>query len=104
MGMIDQVASRSTCIRRKVGAILVKDHRIIATGYNGQPPGIKHCIDSEVCLRQEMNIPSGQRHEICKAVHAEENALLQASYFGLSTQNSTLYVNVVPCSYCTKSL
>jgi len=104
MGMLDRIASRSTCLRRKVGAILTKDNRIIATGYNGQPPEIAHCIDLGVCRRKELNTPSGQRHEICRAIHAEENALLQASYFGISAKGSTLYVKCTPCSYCTKSI
>lgn len=102
--MLDRVSTRSTCLRRQIGAIITKDNRIVATGYNGQPSGMKHCSDSGECLRQTLNIPSGQRAEICKAVHAEENAFLQAAREGKSIKGGTLYIKCSPCSYCTKSL
>jgi dCMP deaminase len=97
------VARRSTCLRRNVGAILVKDKRILATGYNGAPAGLKHCLDIG-CLRQKLNIPSGQRHELCRALHAEQNALIQASLYGISVKGSTLYATCQPCVICAKML
>ena len=97
------VAKRSTCIRRRVGAILVKDKRILATGYNGAPSGLKHCIDIG-CLREKLKIPSGERHELCRALHAEQNALIQASLYGISVKGSTLYATNQPCVICAKML
>ena len=97
------VARRSTCLRRNVGAILVKDKRILATGYNGAPAGLKHCLDIG-CLRQKLNIPSGQRHELCRALHAEQNALIQASLYGISVKGSKLYATCQPCVICAKML
>lgn len=97
------VASRSTCIRRKVGAILVKDKRILATGYNGPPSGITHC--SEVgCLREKMGIPSGERHEICRGLHAEQNAIIQAALHGISIKGASIYTTTFPCIICSKML
>jgi dCMP deaminase len=97
------VSTRSTCLRRKVGAVLVKDKRIIATGYNGAPSGLKHA--SEVgCLREELKIPSGERHELCRGLHAEQNAIIQAALHGVSTKGATLYCTHCPCSLCTKML
>ena len=97
------VSKRSTCLRRKVGALVVKDRRILATGYNGTPSGIKHC--SEVgCLREKMNIPSGERHELCRGLHAEQNVLLQASLHGVSLKGSTIYVTNQPCIICAKMI
>ncbi len=97
------VAKRSTCLRRKVGALVVKDRRILATGYNGTPSGIRHC--SEVgCLREKLKIPSGQRHELCRGLHAEQNVLLQASLHGVSLKESVLYVTNQPCIICTKMI
>lgn len=97
------VAKRSTCLRRKVGALVVKDRRILATGYNGTPSGIKHC--SEVgCLREKLKIPSGERHELCRGLHAEQNVLLQASLHGVSLKNSVMYVTNQPCIICTKMI
>jgi len=99
------VASRGTCLRRKVGAILVRDRRILATGYNGPPRGIKHCGERpEGCLREALNIPSGERHEISRAVHAEQNAIIQAAVFGASIEGATLYSTNHPCILCTKML
>ena len=97
------VARRSTCLRRKVGAVLVKNKRILATGYNGAPSGLKHCIDTG-CLREKLKIPSGQRHELCRGLHAEQNALLQSALYGVSAKGSTLYVTNQPCSICSKML
>jgi len=103
MGIAHLVAQRSTCLRRKVGALVVKDRRILATGYNGTPSGIRHC--SEVgCLRAKKNIPSGERHELCRGLHAEQNVLLQASLHGVSLQGSALYVTNQPCLICAKMI
>ena len=97
------VAKRSTCLRRKIGALVVKDRRILATGYNGTPSGIKHC--SEVgCLREKLKIPSGERHELCRGLHAEQNVLLQASLHGVSLKNSVMYVTNQPCIICAKMI
>ena len=97
------VSKRATCLRRKVGAVLVKDKRILATGYNGAPAGLDHCLDTG-CLRQELNIPSGERHELCRALHAEQNVLVQAALYGISTKGSILYVTNQPCIICAKML
>jgi dCMP deaminase len=103
MEMAHVVSKRSTCLRRKVGAILVKDKHILSTGYNGAPKGIKHC--SEVgCIREDMHIPSGQRHELCRGLHAEQNAIIQAAVFGISIKNSILYCTNTPCIVCVKML
>jgi len=103
MKMAYLVASRSSCMRRKVGAVIVKDKRVIATGYNGAPKGIRHCSETG-CLREKLGIPSGERHELCRGLHAEQNALLQAAVFGVSTQGATLYCTTRPCSLCTKMI
>jgi dCMP deaminase len=101
---IAQLAStRSTCIRRHVGAVLVKEKKILATGYNGVPSGISHCEDVG-CLRDEEGIPSGQRHELCRGLHAEQNAILQAAYHGVSIQGSILFCTNFPCVICSKML
>lgn len=97
------VAKRSTCLRRQVGAVLVKDKHILATGYNGAPKGLKHCSETG-CLRQQMEVPSGERHELCRAVHAEQNAIAQAALHGVSVEGSTLYCTLSPCSLCAKLL
>jgi len=103
MEMAHVVAKRSTCLRRSVGAILVKDKHILSTGYNGAPKGHKHC--SEVgCLRKKQGIPSGERHEICRGLHAEQNAVIQAAVFGTSIKNSVLYCTNTPCVVCAKML
>jgi len=97
------VSKRSTCLRRKVGALVVKDRRILATGYNGTPSGIRHC--GEVgCLRDKLKIPSGERHELCRGLHAEQNVLLQASLHGVSLSGSSIYVTNQPCIICTKMI
>jgi len=97
------VAKRSTCIRRAVGAIIVKDKRILSTGYNGAPTGIKHC--SEIgCLRDKLNVPSGEKHELCRGIHAEQNAIIQAAYHGVSIKDATLFCTNMPCSICAKMI
>jgi len=95
------VARRSTCLRRQVGAVLVKDKKILATGYNGAPTGLEHCTDVG-CMREDLNIPSGERHELCRGLHAEQNAIIQAAYHGVSIQGSTLFCTNLPCSICIK--
>jgi len=97
------VARRSTCIRRQVGAIVVKDKRILATGSNGVPTGLAHCEDTG-CIREQNNIPSGQRHELCRGLHAEQNTIIQAAYHGISISGATLYCTTLPCSICLKML
>jgi len=97
------VAKRSTCLRRAVGAIIVKDKRILATGYNGAPSGIAHCAEVG-CLRETMQIASGERHELCRGIHAEQNAIIQAAYHGVPIQGASLYCTNLPCSICTKML
>jgi len=97
------VSKRSTCLRRKVGAVLVRDKKILATGYNGAPSGLEHCLDIG-CLREKLKIPSGQRQELCRGLHAEHNVLLQAALHGISTKDSILYVTNQPCIICAKML
>ena len=97
------VVSRSTCLRRQVGAVIVKDKKILATGYNGAPSGLSHCLEVG-CLRDEMGIPSGERHELCRGLHAEQNAVIQAAYHGVSINGATLYCTNLPCIICTKML
>lgn len=103
MTIAEMVAKRSTCLRRHVGAILVKDKRILATGYNGAPAGLKHC-EEVGCIRQNSSIPSGERHELCRGLHAEQNAIIQAAYHGISIAGSTLYCTNKPCVICSKML
>jgi dCMP deaminase len=97
------VATRSTCLRRQVGAVIVKGKQILATGYNGAPSGLKHC-EEVGCLREELGVPSGQRHELCRALHAEQNAFLQAARHGISVAGSTIYITNQPCSICAKMI
>lgn len=97
------VATRSTCLRRQVGAIIVKDKRILSTGYNGVPAGIAHCSERG-CLRTKMNIPSGERHELCMGLHAEQNAIIQSALYGVSIQNATFYITHQPCVLCAKMM
>ncbi|MHB8276418.1 MAG: deoxycytidylate deaminase [Candidatus Humimicrobiaceae bacterium] len=99
-----QVATRATCLRRKVGAIIVKDKRILTTGYNGAPRGVKSCLEIGKCMRQELGVPSGQRHEICRALHAEQNAIIQAAYHGVQIEGSDIYSTTQPCVLCAKML
>ncbi|RII30642.1 MAG: cytidine deaminase [Geobacter sp.] len=97
------VATRSTCLRRQVGALLVKDRNILATGYNGVPSGITHC-DAVGCLRDRLNVPSGERHELCRGLHAEQNAIIQAARHGINIDGSTLYCTTMPCIICSKMI
>ena len=97
-------STRSTCIRRQVGAVIVKDKHIIATGYNGAPRGVKHCEERGGCLREKMNVPSGERHELCMAVHAEQNAIIQAATLGQSIEGGVIYVTNQPCVICAKMI
>lgn len=97
------VSERSTCIRRKVGAIAVKNKRILATGYNGAPQGTTHCME-QGCMRQQLNIPSGQRHEICRGLHAEQNIIIQAATYGIDISGADIYCTHYPCSLCAKML
>lgn len=103
MGITELVAQRSTCLRRQVGAILVKDKRIVSTGYNGAPTNVSHCLDVG-CMRQQQGIPSGERHELCRGLHAEQNAIIQAAICGISIEGTTLYCTNMPCSICSKML
>jgi dCMP deaminase len=97
------VSKRSTCLRRKVGAVLVKDKRILATGYNGAPSNIQHC-EKAGCLREKLAIPSGERHELCRGLHGEQNALLQAALHGVSVKGAKVYATTQPCIICVKML
>jgi dCMP deaminase len=97
------VARRSTCLRRQVGAVLVKDKNILATGYNGTPSGISHCEDVG-CLREQQQVPSGERHELCRGLHAEQNAIIQAAKHGINISGATLYCTNSPCVICSKMI
>lgn len=101
--LADLVASRSTCLRRQVGAVLVKEERIISTGYNGAPRGLHHCLDLG-CLREEQGIPSGHRYELCRGVHAEQNAIINAAYYGVSTRGGVIYCTNQPCIICARMI
>ena len=103
MEMAELARTRTTCIRRGVGAVIVKDHRVLATGYNGTPNGLTHCSETG-CMRAKMNIPSGQRAELCRGLHAEQNAIIQAACLGQSIEGSTLYCTTQPCIICTKMI
>ncbi|MBC8313072.1 MAG: cytidine/deoxycytidylate deaminase family protein [Candidatus Cloacimonetes bacterium] len=97
------VASRSTCLRRQVGAIIVKDNQIISTGYNGAPKSVVHCSETG-CLRKKLNVPAGERHELCRGVHAEQNAIIQAAVNGVSIKDATIFCTHQPCSICAKMI
>ncbi|MFA6710403.1 MAG: dCMP deaminase family protein [Candidatus Methanomethylophilaceae archaeon] len=103
MKMAELVSTRSTCLRRRVGAVIVKDKRVLSTGYNGSPKGTMHC-EQLGCIREQMHVPSGTRHELCRGVHAEQNAVIQAAYFGVSIKDGTIYTTTYPCSMCAKIL
>ncbi len=103
MGIAFFVAERSTCLRRRVGAVAVKDRRILATGYNGAPSNMAHC-EEVGCLREQLKIPSGQRHEICRGLHAEQNVIIQAALHGVSIQDAVLFCTTQPCLICSKML
>lgn len=97
------VSKRSTCLRRKVGALLVLNKRILSTGYNGAPGGLSHC--GEVgCIREQLKVPSGERHELCRGLHAEQNAIIQAAVHGVAIDNAVLYCTHYPCAVCAKML
>ncbi|KPK41204.1 MAG: cytidine deaminase [Omnitrophica WOR_2 bacterium SM23_29] len=97
------VSKRSTCLRRQVGALIVKKRRILTTGYNGTPTGITHC-EVAGCLREKLKVPSGERHELCRGLHAEQNSIIQAALYGVNIEGGTLYCTVQPCSICAKML
>jgi len=103
MDIVRLVSRRSTCLRRSVGAVLVKDKRILATGYNGAPSGLRHCVEVG-CLREKMHVSSGERHELCRGLHAEQNAIIQSALHGVSLQGATLYSTNHPCVICAKMI
>jgi dCMP deaminase len=103
MGIAELVKERSTCLRRRVGAVIVKENRILTTGYNGAPPGASHC-DEIGCLRELMSIPSGERLELCRALHAEQNAVIQAAKYGIPIEGAAIYTTTYPCVICAKIL
>jgi len=103
LDIVELVSRRSTCCRRSVGAGLVRDSRILATGYNGAPSKLQHCLDIG-CLREQLKVPSGERHELCRGLHAEQNAIIQAALHGVSTKGSTLYCTNHPCVICAKMI
>ena len=98
------VAQRSTCLRRQVGALLVQKRRILATGYNGAPQGLAHCAELGGCLRERLDIPSGERQELCRGLHAEQNAIIQAAVHGVELSEVTCYSTTQPCVTCAKML
>ena len=106
MDVAKLVGSWSTCIRenRQVGAVIVKDNRIVSTGYNGAPSGVKSCVERGECIRDKMGIESGTRQEICYSVHAEQSAIIQAAKMGISINDSTIYVTHQPCSLCARMI
>ena len=103
MKLAHEVATRTTCVRRAVGAVIVKDRRILATGYNGVPTGLRHCAEVG-CLRQQLGIRSGQRQEICRGLHAEQNAIIQAARYGTNIMGASIYVTTQPCVTCAKMI
>lgn len=103
MKITKDAALRSTCLKRKVGAIIVKDCRVLSTGYNGAPKKIKHC-GARGCLRRKLRVPSGQRHELCRGLHAEQNAIVQAAWHGVKIEGATMYATYQPCIICVKMM
>jgi dCMP deaminase len=103
MNITNLVAERSTCTRRAVGAVLVKDKRILSTGYNGAPSGLKHCREVG-CLREQLGVESGKMHELCRGIHAEQNAIIQAAYHGVSVKGAVIYCTNQPCSICARMI
>ncbi|MBQ9179933.1 MAG: dCMP deaminase family protein [Firmicutes bacterium] len=104
MEMAKLAAKRSTCLRRQVGAVIVQDKHVIATGYNGAPKGIPHCAELGGCYREQNNIPSGERHELCRALHAEQNAIIQAATYSQGIEGATMYITHQPCVICAKMI
>ena len=104
MQMAELTATRSTCLRRQVGAVIVQNKHIIATGYNGAPRGLAHCAELGGCLREKLGVPSGERHELCRALHAEQNAIIQAATLGHSIEGATIYITHQPCAICAKMI
>jgi dCMP deaminase len=100
----DLVSTRSTCLRNNVGALIVKDSQILSTGYNGAPKGLPHCDELGGCLREKLDVKSGERHELCRGLHAEQNAIIQAAYHGVSVKDAKMYCTTRPCSICTKMI
>jgi dCMP deaminase len=103
LDIVELVSRRSTCLRRAVGAGLVRDRRILATGYNGAPSKLQHCLDIG-CLREQLKVPSGERHELCRGLHAEQNAIIQAALHGVSTKDASIYCTNHPCVICAKMI
>ncbi|MEW5937474.1 MAG: cytidine/deoxycytidylate deaminase family protein [Candidatus Thermoplasmatota archaeon] len=103
MRMAELVSTRATCLRRAVGAVIVMEKRVLSTGYNGAPRGMRHCAETG-CLREQLKVPPGERHELCRGVHAEQNAIIQAALFGVSIRGSKMYVTDHPCSVCAKMI
>lgn len=99
----DLVSSRSTCLRNQVGAVIVKESQILSTGYNGAPKGLAHC-EEVGCIREKLKVKPGERHELCRGLHAEQNAVIQAAYHGISVRDASMYCTTRPCSICTKML
>lgn len=104
MQMAELAATRSTCLRRQVGAVIVRHKHVIATGYNGVPRGMVHCEERGGCLREKLNVPSGERHELCMGLHAEQNAIIQAATLGQSIEGGIIYVTHQPCVICAKMI
>ncbi|MDR2162722.1 MAG: cytidine/deoxycytidylate deaminase family protein [Clostridiales Family XIII bacterium] len=104
MGIAKLTSERSTCLRRQVGAVIVQDKQIVATGYNGAPKGIAHCDEKGGCLREKLGVPSGERQELCRALHAEQNAIVQAATSGQSIEGATIYITHQPCVICAKMI
>lgn len=104
MEMAELTAKRSTCSRRNVGAVIVRDNRAVATGYNGAPRGLAHCEEKGGCMREKLGVPSGQRHELCRALHAEQNAIISAASMGNAIEGGTIYITHQPCVICAKMI
>ena len=104
MEMAELNAKRATCSRRQVGAVITRDNRAVATGYNGAPRGLAHCEEKGGCLRQKLGVPSGQRHELCRALHAEQNAIISAASMGNAIEGGTIYITHQPCVICAKMI
>jgi len=100
----DLVSTRSTCLRNNVGAVIVKESKILSTGYNGAPKGLPHCEELGGCMRERLGVKSGERHELCRGLHAEQNAIIQAAYHGVNVKGAKIYCTTQPCSICTKMI